>query len=239
MRADNISNVGARCVSLSPLGKGSALITGSYHIPGGDAARPRRVHQHHADPGLSQLRPAGSDLCDRAPDRARRPIDAASMRWSCGARISCRRKTCPTPTPSAPVYDSGTYLTNMDRTLALADWNGFAEPGTHADERGVLLGRGFANYVEILHRCAARARRDHGPAIGRDHRGDRHAAERPGPRNQLRAGGGRPARAQPVEKVKILFGDTGIRQCGRRLAFGPLHAPCRHGDADGIAAADR
>jgi carbon-monoxide dehydrogenase large subunit len=33
LRADNISNIGARCVSLSPLGKGSALITGSYDIP--------------------------------------------------------------------------------------------------------------------------------------------------------------------------------------------------------------
>ena len=33
MRADNISNVGGRCVSLSPLGKGSALVTGSYDIP--------------------------------------------------------------------------------------------------------------------------------------------------------------------------------------------------------------
>ena len=33
LRADNVSNVGGRCVSLSPLGKGSALVTGSYHIP--------------------------------------------------------------------------------------------------------------------------------------------------------------------------------------------------------------
>jgi CO/xanthine dehydrogenase Mo-binding subunit len=33
MRADNISNVGGRCVSLSPLCKGSALVTGSYDIP--------------------------------------------------------------------------------------------------------------------------------------------------------------------------------------------------------------
>src|SRR5262249_50236983 len=33
MRALNVSNVGARCVSLSPLGKGAGLITGSYHIP--------------------------------------------------------------------------------------------------------------------------------------------------------------------------------------------------------------
>ena len=33
LRADNISNVGALCVSLSPLSKGSGLITGSYDIP--------------------------------------------------------------------------------------------------------------------------------------------------------------------------------------------------------------
>src|SRR5262249_3142428 len=33
MRADNLSNVGARCVSLSPLSKGAGLITGTYHIP--------------------------------------------------------------------------------------------------------------------------------------------------------------------------------------------------------------
>jgi carbon-monoxide dehydrogenase large subunit len=33
MRADNVSNVGARCTSLSPLSKGSGLISGSYDIP--------------------------------------------------------------------------------------------------------------------------------------------------------------------------------------------------------------
>src|SRR5262249_47883415 len=33
MRASNISNVGARCVSLSPRGKGSALTPGPYAIP--------------------------------------------------------------------------------------------------------------------------------------------------------------------------------------------------------------
>ena len=33
MRADNLSNVGSRMVSLSPLSKGSGLITGSYNIP--------------------------------------------------------------------------------------------------------------------------------------------------------------------------------------------------------------
>src|SRR5436309_13934171 len=31
LRADNVSNIGARCASLSPLSKGSALVTGSYN----------------------------------------------------------------------------------------------------------------------------------------------------------------------------------------------------------------
>src|SRR4029453_16927714 len=33
LTADNISNVGARAVSFSPLAKGSALVTGNYHVP--------------------------------------------------------------------------------------------------------------------------------------------------------------------------------------------------------------
>jgi len=37
-----------------------------------DPACGRRVHEHHADPGLSQLRPAGSDLRDRTAGRHRR-----------------------------------------------------------------------------------------------------------------------------------------------------------------------
>ena len=58
MRATNISNVGARCVSLSPLSKGAGLITGSYDIPAATLARDGGLHQHDADAGLSQLRPA-------------------------------------------------------------------------------------------------------------------------------------------------------------------------------------
>ena len=64
MRADNISNAGARCVSLSSLGKGSALITGSYGHSRRLCACPRGLHQYYADPSLSKLRPTRSDLCD-------------------------------------------------------------------------------------------------------------------------------------------------------------------------------
>src|ERR1700736_6121731 len=43
LRASNVSNVGARCVSLSPLGKGSALVTGSYAIPAATLRSPAGV----------------------------------------------------------------------------------------------------------------------------------------------------------------------------------------------------
>ena len=69
MRATNISNVGARCVSLSPLSKGSGLIPGSYAIPATTLRSRRRIHQHHADQCLPQLWPAGSHLRHRAPRR--------------------------------------------------------------------------------------------------------------------------------------------------------------------------
>ncbi len=68
MRADNISNAGARCVSLSPLSKGSGLITGPLRHPGGEPAVARGVHQHHADQRLSQLGPPRGDVRDRAID---------------------------------------------------------------------------------------------------------------------------------------------------------------------------
>ncbi len=71
MRATNISNLGARCVSLSPLSKGAGLDSGFLRHSGCDAARHGGLHQHHADQRLSQLRPAGGDVRDRAADRYR------------------------------------------------------------------------------------------------------------------------------------------------------------------------
>ena len=101
MRADNISNAGARCVSLSPLSKGSGLITGCYDIPAATLARPRGVHQHHADQRLSLVRPAGGDVRDRAADgHGGRPA-RHRPHPDCAARISSSRRRCRTATPSA------------------------------------------------------------------------------------------------------------------------------------------
>ena len=69
MRAVNTSNVGSHCVSLSPLGKGSGLVTGPYDIPVAHLRSRAVFHEYGADAGLSQFGTSGSHVRDRAPHR--------------------------------------------------------------------------------------------------------------------------------------------------------------------------
>ena len=46
-------------------------------------------------------------------------------------------------------YDSGQYEANMDLAMRIADWDGFEARRRNAADRGRLLGRGLANYVEF------------------------------------------------------------------------------------------
>ena len=86
MRATNISNIGcARGVVLAAVERVGAD-PGLLRHSGGDAARGRGLHQHHADAGLSLVGPAGGDLCGRAADRQRRRPSSASIASRCGAR---------------------------------------------------------------------------------------------------------------------------------------------------------
>jgi carbon-monoxide dehydrogenase large subunit len=71
MRADNVSNVGARAVSFSPLGKGSALVTGNYDIPVA-RVRSRAVFTNTVPTqAYRSSGPARGHLRDRAADRPR------------------------------------------------------------------------------------------------------------------------------------------------------------------------
>jgi len=147
MRADNISNVGARCVSLSPLGKGSALITGSYAIPVA-AMRARAVFTNTMPTQAyrSSGRPEVIFAIERLIDMAGRElgIDPIALR----RRNLVRPEAMPYTNPVGARYDSGTYEANMDRAMRLVDWDGFAARRSAAEARGRLLGRGLANYVE-------------------------------------------------------------------------------------------
>ena len=147
LRADNISNVGARCASLSPLGKGSALVTGSYHIPAA-SLRSRAVFTNTMP--TNAYRSSGRPEVTYAIERL---IDEAARRLGID-RVALRRKNlvAPQAMPYANAvgarYDSGTYEANMELAMRLADWDGFAARRTAAEARGKLLGLGLANYVE-------------------------------------------------------------------------------------------
>jgi carbon-monoxide dehydrogenase large subunit len=147
LRADNISNIGARCLSLSPLSKGSALITGSYDIPAA-SLRARAVFtntmmtQPYRSSGRPEVTYAIERLVDRAADEL--GIDRLALR-----RMNLvRPEQMPYVNAVGARYDSGTYAANMDLALAIADWDGFAARRAAAERRGRRLGRGFANYVE-------------------------------------------------------------------------------------------
>jgi aerobic carbon-monoxide dehydrogenase large subunit len=147
MRATNISNVGARCVSLSPLSKGSGLIPGSYAIP---ATTLRAVAVFTNTMPTNAYRSSGRPEVTFAIEQL---IDAAALELGVD-RIELRRKNLVKPDAMpyrnavGMLYDSGRYEENMDWAMAIADWNGFAARRRDAKRRGKLLGRGLANYVE-------------------------------------------------------------------------------------------
>jgi carbon-monoxide dehydrogenase large subunit len=147
LRASNLSNVGARCVSLSPLSKGAGLITGSYDIPCA-SLRARAVFSNTMPTQAyrSSGRPEVTFAIERLIDKAARQIGID--------RIELRRRNL-VPAAKMPyvnavgmTYDSGEYERNMDRALHLAQWDGIAARRAEARQRGKLLGVGFANYVE-------------------------------------------------------------------------------------------
>ncbi|MGH7060775.1 MAG: xanthine dehydrogenase family protein molybdopterin-binding subunit, partial [Stellaceae bacterium] len=147
LRADNVSNVGARCASLSPLGKGSALVTGSYAI-GAASLRSRAVFTNTMPTNAyrSSGRPEVTYAIERLVDRAAQELALD--------RVELRRqnlvapRAMPYPNALGARYDSGTYEANMDLAMAIADWGGFAARREAAQRRGRLLGLGLANYVE-------------------------------------------------------------------------------------------
>jgi aerobic carbon-monoxide dehydrogenase large subunit len=147
LRADNISNVGARCASLSPLSKGSALVTGSYDIPAA-SLRSRAVFTNTMP--TNAYRSSGRPEVTYAIERL---VDEASRRLGID-RVALRRmnliapEAMPYPNAVGARYDSGTYEANMDLAMRIADWNGFAERRAARRARGKLLGLGLANYVE-------------------------------------------------------------------------------------------
>ena len=148
MRATNISNVGARCVSLSPLSKGAGLIPGSYAIP---AATLRAVAvftntmptNAYRSSGRPEVTFAIERLIDAAAERTRHRPHRAAAQEPGAARRRCRtamRSACSTTAAATKRTWTGRW--------SIADWKGFPARRREAKNRGKLLGLGLANYVE-------------------------------------------------------------------------------------------
>ena len=211
LRATNISNAGARCVSLSPLSKGAGLITGNYVIP---AASLRAVSvftntiptQAYRSSGRPEVTFAIERLVDIAA--AKLGIDRISLR----RRNLVRPKSMPYRNAVGMTYDSGTYEDNMDLAMRVADWDGFAMRRREAKKRGKLLGLGLANYVESsIGAPKEQARITIRPdgvdvVIGTQPAGQGHETSFAQVVSDLLQ--------VPVESVRIIMGDTDVVRAG-------------------------
>jgi carbon-monoxide dehydrogenase large subunit len=147
LKVDNLSNVGYCCVSLSPLSKGSGLVTGSYDIATA-TLRSRAVFTNTmaTQAYRSSGRPEVTFAIERVIDRAARVlgIDRLELR-----RLNLvQAHQMPYTNAIGSSYDSGEYEENMNRILELSDWSNLDQRRQEAHARGKLLGAGFANYVE-------------------------------------------------------------------------------------------
>jgi len=212
MRATNISNVGARAVSFSPLSKGSGLIPGSYDIP---AASLRAMAVYTNTMPTQAYRSSGRPEVTFAIERL---IDNAAAELGFD-RIALRRKNLIKPKAMpyrnavGMLYDSGRYEDNMARAMELADWKGFAQRRREAKKRGRLLGLGLANYVESsIGAPNEQARITVQPegrvdvVIGTQPSGQGHETSFAQVISDLMR--------VPVERVKIILGDTDVVKVG-------------------------
>ena len=212
LRATNISNAGARCVSLSPLSKGAGLITGNYNVP---VASLRAVSvftntvptQAYRSSGRPEVTFAIERLIDIAAKKL--DIDRVSLR----RRNLVRPKAMPYRNAVGMTYDSGRYEENMDLAMRLADWDGFKARKREAKKRGKLLGLGLANYVESSigapkEQTRIKVRPDNRVevVIGTQPAGQGHETSFAQVVSDLIG--------VPIETVRILLGDTDVVKAG-------------------------
>ncbi len=212
MRATNISNVGARAVSFSPLSKGSGLIPGSYDIP---AVTLRAIAVYTNTMPTQAYRSSGRPEVTFAIERL---IENAAAELGFD-RIALRRKNLIKPKAMpyrnavGMLYDSGRYEENMKRAMELADWKGFAQRRREAKKRGKLLGLGLANYVESSigapneqTRITVRPEGRVDVVIGTQPSGQGHETSFAQVVSDLMC--------VPVERVQIILGDTDVVKVG-------------------------
>ena len=93
-------------------------------------------------------REQASYITERLVDQAARElgIDPVDLR----RRNLIAAKAIPYTSASGQIYDSGDFEGLLDKTLALADWDGFDDRARASAERGRIRGRGLSCFVECV-----------------------------------------------------------------------------------------
>jgi carbon-monoxide dehydrogenase large subunit len=148
MRGFHLSNVGAYTASIVPLRKGVSIFSGVYRVP---------VAHYQACAVLSNTMPTIPYRSAGRPEAMfimERLCDLAAHATGID-RIEIRRRNLIAPdelpyrTAFGVTYDNGNYEEAMDRSLALAEWEGFRKRRAESKRNGKLRGIGLANYIEL------------------------------------------------------------------------------------------
>jgi len=142
-----IGNVGAHTVSYVPLANGSRIMTTVYHVPAAAATLSAVLtNTPPTGPYRGAGRPEATHAMERMLDIAARQLgmDRIELR----RRNLIRPQQMPYRSPMGLTYDSGQFAANMERALAVAEWDDAPARRQAARARGKWLGLGLANYVE-------------------------------------------------------------------------------------------
>ncbi len=149
LRAESIYNLGAYLAATAAISPMFAvtLSSGVYAIPAIRAST-RGIFTNTAStaPYRGAGRPEASYMLERLIDHAAREMgrDPLELR-----RINfVKPSQMPYQTALAYRYDCGDFETVMNRTLAAADWDGFAGRRAESEKRGRIRGRGISCYLE-------------------------------------------------------------------------------------------
>ncbi len=147
MRGANLSNVGSHPTNYGQLKKGVEIMTSLYRVPHAYfSARGVVSNTMITRPYRSSGRPEVMYVMERLIDIAAH--DFGFDRQALRRRNLLKSHELPYTNAFGMVYDSGDYHDAMEKAFALGDWAGFPARRAEAKARGKLRGIGTANYVD-------------------------------------------------------------------------------------------
>jgi carbon-monoxide dehydrogenase large subunit len=126
---------------------GPKVITGVYHVPALDlSARAVITNTNLVGAYRGAGRPESIFIIERLMDRAAAELklDPAELR----RRNLIAPSAMPYRTPMGETFDSGNFPHILERTLAAADWAGYATRRRESAARGRLRGRAVSTFLE-------------------------------------------------------------------------------------------